>query len=517
MQANRALRGAGQASRARMVRCEARRSRPGDSGLILNPRGSPQTNRQSPNGPPGLILPGQPGAPGGPPGRGGAQRLMLPSDRPLGGGGVGTGLAAPGADEPLNGPGGDRPLPNRYRPPAGFMDDAPGGDAEAVSLSDDEMISKLRSRAGHWYQLAKLIPALAAKGYDSNALDEAAGITPAEQNLWMVAGTVYDSLAASAAAAAAPGLLQHFEHGGDELLYHFRFLPAVRRVDAAQYIAANNLSPQECEVLARSMKEWDRRPGERAGFDATAADCLAFKYMRDAIECRFSEEAFAKLDQAVATAVSDGARARLQVARKELEETHAAKAGGAGSVSSGVMLTLLRLSPDELGVRPLPQLADLGAATAADLAAAPAASQEGAFGAFTIAAGAAGAAAAHRWVALPQWKALSLARRPAALGVPDCSRDAAIIAASQVKTDEDKKRLSGPGLLVVDAHFEGELDPKGYYLVSADSGALQLADGPAAAAAVAARRGKVAAEVLFLARPPSRDHVSAVTSELLQV
>jgi hypothetical protein len=34
-------------------------------------------------------------------------------------------------------------------------------------------------------------------------------------------------------------------------------------------------------VLARSMKEWDRRPTERQGFNDGPADCLAFKYLRD--------------------------------------------------------------------------------------------------------------------------------------------------------------------------------------------------------------------------------------------
>lgn len=34
-------------------------------------------------------------------------------------------------------------------------------------------------------------------------------------------------------------------------------------------------------MLARAMKEWDRRPLERSGFDSSAGDCLAFKYMRD--------------------------------------------------------------------------------------------------------------------------------------------------------------------------------------------------------------------------------------------
>ncbi|GBF92870.1 hypothetical protein Rsub_05489 [Raphidocelis subcapitata] len=491
------------------VACRVRRaSRPGESPLILGPRGSPSSNQQPGRGPPGLILPGQGPRDGG--GGGGAPgRILLPNEK-LAGGPGGPGLSGPGLA--LGGaaaPPGERPLSNRYRPPPGFMNDAPTVDAAVEAMGVDEMLGKLRARSGHWFQLARVIPALAAKGYDSTAIDEATGITPVEQNLWVVAATVFESLAAAAEArGGAPGLLAHFESGGDELLYHFRFLPAERRVSAAEYIAANNLNAQECEVLARSMKEWDRRPMERAGFENTAADCLAFKYMRDAIECRFAEDAYAKLDQALTTGCSAGARARVEETRKEIEEEEATKAGGT-AVSSNVMLTLLRLSPDELGVRPVPQLSDLGAATAADLAAAPSAHQEGAFGAFTIAAG-----AAHKWVALPQWKALSLARRPVALPVPDCSRDAAVVAASQVKTDDEKRRMVGPGLLIVDAYVEdGELDPRAYYLVESDGGKLQLVD----AARAAARGSAPAAVVLFLARPPARDTPAAATSELLQV
>jgi hypothetical protein len=39
--------------------------------------------------------------------------------------------------------------------------------------------------------------------------------------------------------------------------------------------------PQECDTLARSMKEWERREGERDGFSNHPGDCLAFKCLRD--------------------------------------------------------------------------------------------------------------------------------------------------------------------------------------------------------------------------------------------
>lgn len=119
-------------------------------------------------------------------------------------------------------------------------------------------------------------------------------------------------------------VLAHFDGGeGAEKLYHFRFLPAERRAAAATYILERGLDPrvraaqhraaadacgrgrlgqaagrsrspppaltdrararcaQECDVLARAMKEWDRRPSERSGFNDGPGDCMAFKYLRD--------------------------------------------------------------------------------------------------------------------------------------------------------------------------------------------------------------------------------------------
>jgi hypothetical protein len=38
---------------------------------------------------------------------------------------------------------------------------------------------------------------------------------------------------------------------------------------------------QACDGLARAMKEWERRLGERTGFDDSPGDCMAFKHLRD--------------------------------------------------------------------------------------------------------------------------------------------------------------------------------------------------------------------------------------------
>jgi hypothetical protein len=88
------------------------------------------------------------------------------------------------------------------------------------------------------------------------------------------------------------------------------------------------------------------------------------------------------------------------------------------------------------------------------------------------------------------------------------------------QTEEDKRRLTGAGLLVVDVAAPevtdgAPLDPQGFYLVpdhsSGAGGVLTVLQGAAVAAGIAP-----VAAVLFLARPPLRE--SALTStELLQL
>ena len=45
-------------------------------------------------------------------------------------------------------------------------------------------------------------------------------------------------------------------------------------------------APQMCDILARSMKEYERRPMDRHGFSELPGDCLSFKYLRDVSSSR---------------------------------------------------------------------------------------------------------------------------------------------------------------------------------------------------------------------------------------
>ena len=65
-------------------------------------------------------------------------------------------------------------------------------------------------------------------------------------------------------------------------------------------------SLQQCEILARAMKEWDRRPGERAGFTDSPGDCMAFKYLRD-VRGQMGHSSSSRSYAEVAAAVAAGA------------------------------------------------------------------------------------------------------------------------------------------------------------------------------------------------------------------
>ena len=82
---------------------------------------------------------------------------------------------------------------------------------------------------------------------------------------------------------------QH-EDSSPDCLMELRFLDSQRRVEGAQYIADEQLSGEMATVLARAIKEQQRRGKAAEGFTAAAGDCLAFKYFRDAQECRNMKE-----------------------------------------------------------------------------------------------------------------------------------------------------------------------------------------------------------------------------------
>ena len=52
------------------------------------------------------------------------------------------------------------------------------------------VLDRLSSQAGHWHELARLLPGLAASGYDGAAIEERCGIERATQGRWVISLSV---------------------------------------------------------------------------------------------------------------------------------------------------------------------------------------------------------------------------------------------------------------------------------------------------------------------------------------
>lgn len=144
--------------------------------------------------------------------------------------------------------------------------------------------------------------------------------------------------------------LEFFDKGGAELLYEIRLLSINQRAAAARYMLENKFEPSDAQELARSIKDFPRRRGDRGWdcFDYTIpADCLAFMYYRQALENRDSELRTSALEKALSVAVSERAREWVTKELDGNDETAEGEGRGGGAVD-GVKVPVVRLNLGEI-------------------------------------------------------------------------------------------------------------------------------------------------------------------------
>ncbi|KAJ0729718.1 putative rubisco accumulation factor 1 [Helianthus annuus] len=232
--------------------------------------------------------------------------------------------------QPFRPPPSQSPIPPKYR-----------------NLDTPARLDVLTNRLGVWYEYAPLIPPLIQDGFDPSTLEEITGISGAEQNILVVGAQVRESLVQS---DVDPEILEFFDKGGAELLYEIRLLTNNQRADVAKYMLENKFEPSDAQELARAIKDYPRRRGDRGWerFDYTLpADCLAFMYYRQALEYRESELRLSALEKALSVAVSDRAKEWIT---KELEGkiNEGEGQGRGGGVIDGVKVPVVRLNLGEI-------------------------------------------------------------------------------------------------------------------------------------------------------------------------
>jgi hypothetical protein len=313
---------------------------------------------------------------------------------------------------------------------------------------------------------------------------------------------VYDSLKQSA--GMPEEVLEFFsQEGGQHRLYELRFLPVSKRAAPALYMAENNVDQRDAALLARAVREHERREGAKRGFSEAPGDCLAFKYYRDGLETKTDRAKEQCMQKGLQYAVTPQAKSKLRSLIDESEEA----APDTQQLATTVQLEMVRFTAEELGVRPVAVAGEYGSLTSAELASAPSVNTSGVFGNFRIDA----TGSTSEWVSLPAWNIILLSPAPAVVQIPDCSKVPEIAAATGCRSEKDMAKLVGQGLLVCSR--TSEVDPSRMHLVEGADGRLHLAAGDSLA-----EGAQVCAQVLFCCRPPTRQQgAAAETSELLQL
>lgn len=428
--------------------------------------GSNFDNNKSPK----LVIPGE----DGPAKRPGGGSLILP-------GGSSDGPKSPEAPGVA--------INQNFRPPPGFMNAADDDVPAEQNLSVDEMLRNLQSQAGLWHQLAAYLPKLQREGIDGSIIEEMTGIDRRTQNMWVNSSMVYGSLRKSGEFSD----LKYFDQpGGENLLHELRFLSASQRVSTAKYIAENQLDDKESVILARAVKEQERRKGEREGFSDSPGDCLAFKYYRDALENSKEEDAQNYVAKGLEVAESETAKEAL----RRLESNNSEESL---SSAESAKLDFVRLMKEEVGYRPIPLVGTLQNLVVDSVKNAPKVTSSGVFGKFSIPQ----EGVSSDWLPLPAWSSLSLATHPVAIEVPNCMDVQVLRRVTRIQTEKDALKLQGEGIIVIDIHPETTDDPTSYYIgIGASSTSfdvLELKDIP--------DHSSILGKVLFVCRPPSRDSI----------
>ncbi|CAB4285684.1 unnamed protein product [Prunus armeniaca] len=331
--------------------------------------------------------------------------------------------------------------------------------AKFRSLDANGRIEILSNRLGLWYEFAPLIPSLLQEGFTPPTIEEATGISGVEQNRLVVAAQVRDSLVQS---KTDPQILAEFDTGGSELLYEIRLLSVQQRAAAARYIIENKLDAKGSQDLARSMKDFPRRRGEKGweSFDyAHPGDCLGFMYYRQAREHKNpSEPRTAALEQALKVAWTDKAK---KIILTDLEGAIDEKEGREGDVIDAVRVPVVRLKFGEVAESSKVVIFPVCRAEEKDkevLEAPWECNSEGEFGVVVAEKG------WQRWVVLPGWEP-----------VVGLGKGAVVVSFSDARVlpwKVNKWYKEEPILVVADRSKKEVAADDGFYLAAVEGGGL---------------------------------------------
>ncbi len=310
-------------------------------------------------------------------------------------------------------------------------------------LSNEEaqdLLRSLRQKQGNWVEWGHACAKLQKAGYSPQAIFEATGFEPIQQNQIIVGSQVYASL--ENAEAAVP-VRSHYANRGSDILYELRLLTHAERAAAAELILSHKLDANDAREVARAIKEFSRLRNLPDGFSDHPGDALAYycwKLVRQKTDLQERSRLIAK-----------GLKfAHSETARKQIEQL---------LVDFSVVpkhpapiLPFYRLESEEELPRIVPVVGQMPL-TPVDLQAVPIVEETGPFRMVKF-------AGQQAWVPLPGWQILLNAEDPV------------VILCNSDRLPSQTSTTLGPVLVVVD-RSQREWDANNYFVID-QSGQIEF-------------------------------------------
>lgn len=151
------------------------------------------------------------------------------------------------------------------------MGDGQGAEA---AIATEALIQQLRRKEGSWVEWGQACQTLQKAGISPQAIFEATGFEPIQQNQVIVGAQVYASVVAANASEATQA---HFTRKGSDILYELRILSQGDRAAVAELVVDKGLDFDEAREAAKAVKEFARLPKLPEGFTSHPGDAIAYQ------------------------------------------------------------------------------------------------------------------------------------------------------------------------------------------------------------------------------------------------
>lgn len=266
--------------------------------------------------------------------------------------------------------------------------------AAADSVSETEaLLQSLRRKEGNWVTWGHACQALQKAGYTAQAIFEATGFEPIQQNQIITAAQVYGNLS-----TASPAVQEYFQLRGSDVLYEFRILTQPERVAAASLACDKKLDVDAAHDLAKAIKDFSRLPHPPEAFTTAAGDAVAYQCWNLARQKEDLQERSRLIARGLNFAQSASARQQIEQLLTDftVEKTETAP-----------RLPLYRHDSEEELPRVIPVLGRLPL-TIADLETVPMVEEQGPFRLVQF-------KGQGAWIAIPGWQVMLRAVDPVGL------------------------------------------------------------------------------------------------------